>query len=359
MRGFAALYVVVYHLALIPSPNLPIPQWLHLYVSSGGTGVSLFFVLSAFALSYSLDARQGEPNLIRDFYIRRFFRIAPLFYVLLGLSFLRDWLAFDTVHSATDVLINASMLFNLSFAHTSGYVWASWTIGVEVLFYLIFPLVHRHVHTLKDAITLFLALILLSQAWSWLISTYGSSLLGLSADQQRIQLAHSVFRQLPLFMLGVISYRVYKGHLYALGGYQKKAVGRLLLVAFLFVYTALQAGYLKHVLWGGLVWQGVAYCLLTLGLALYPWRGLVNFFTVRLGKMSYSLYLNHPSLIFWLAPVYYWLYSLNELTTFGFIASFAVTLAILSPISWVSYSYIERWGIRQGERIISHQSIAR
>ena len=50
LRGLAALYVFLYHLALIPEPDLGIPYWAKRIVLSGGTGVTLFFVVSAFTL---------------------------------------------------------------------------------------------------------------------------------------------------------------------------------------------------------------------------------------------------------------------------------------------------------------------
>ena len=43
LRGLAALYVLFYHLALLPNPDLEVPYWAKRIVLSGGTGVTLFF----------------------------------------------------------------------------------------------------------------------------------------------------------------------------------------------------------------------------------------------------------------------------------------------------------------------------
>lgn len=138
LRFFAIIYVVISHLVLIPQPNLLIPEWIAPFLINGGdAGVSLFFVLSAFSLSYSMDRRSGESALIRNFYIRRFFRIAPLFYCLMVLYWIRDAVVFNVLHPASEVLINASLLFNLVPSCITGFVWASWTIGVIALLYLI------------------------------------------------------------------------------------------------------------------------------------------------------------------------------------------------------------------------------
>jgi len=83
LRGLAALYIVVYHMALVPHPRLEAPHWAQAVVLSGGTAVTLFFVVSAFSLCPTMNAHAGELHPVRDFFIRRLFRIAPLFYAML------------------------------------------------------------------------------------------------------------------------------------------------------------------------------------------------------------------------------------------------------------------------------------
>jgi peptidoglycan/LPS O-acetylase OafA/YrhL len=83
LRGLAALYIVVYHMALVPHPRLEAPHWAQAVVLSGGTAVTLFFVVSAFSLCHTMNAHAGELHAVRDFFIRRLFRIAPLFYAML------------------------------------------------------------------------------------------------------------------------------------------------------------------------------------------------------------------------------------------------------------------------------------
>ena len=80
LRGVAALYILVYHLALLPQPNLTVPLWASRFVLTGGTGVTLFFLMSPFCLCLSKQKRRQESQLTMNFYLRRFFRIAPLFY---------------------------------------------------------------------------------------------------------------------------------------------------------------------------------------------------------------------------------------------------------------------------------------
>lgn len=114
LRGLAALYILSYHLALLPQPNLTVPFWASRFVLSGGTGVTLFFIISAFCLCLSMQKRKEEPQLTMQFYLRRFFRIAPLFYFWMLLSLIRDKFWYGVTHSWTDVLLNVFLCFILS-----------------------------------------------------------------------------------------------------------------------------------------------------------------------------------------------------------------------------------------------------
>lgn len=352
LRCFAALYVVVYHMVLIPEPDLQLPEWIRLYASHGGTGVSLFFVLSAFALSYSLDARRHEPRVTRRFYLRRLLRIAPLFYVMMFLYYIRDIFLYDRFHSLDTVLINASLFFNLFPDHIRGYVWASWTIGVEILFYLLFPILHHYIRTLTAAATLFLVAVLLAQGWTFFIDHFGVSSGYLTAEQIADVKRHGFLHHLPLFICGILAYRLFFDHLVVMSAERKRQYGLLFLVLFVFLYTALLTGHLNRLLWDGHVWQGICYAILILGLGLTPLRLLVNPLTVRLGKVSYSLYLLHPTLVFALAPVYYWLYDQMPNRTSAFALSFLVTVLLLATMSIYTYRYVERVGIAWGEALI-------
>src|SRR4051812_15175344 len=77
LRGIAVLLVVLVHVGYYTDENLIIAQ-ISRY---GRYGVQLFFLLSAFTLCHSmarLPALTGREY--GAFFIRRFFRIAPLYY---------------------------------------------------------------------------------------------------------------------------------------------------------------------------------------------------------------------------------------------------------------------------------------
>src|SRR5580658_7481349 len=75
LRGYAILMVIAVHTAQ-SFPDLPNP--LAEVLKQGARGVQLFFVTSALTLSMSWVARHESAA---DFYTRRLFRIAPMFWI--------------------------------------------------------------------------------------------------------------------------------------------------------------------------------------------------------------------------------------------------------------------------------------
>src|SRR4051812_26086677 len=73
LRGIAVLFVISVHHGMV-FRQLPLVQSISGF---GQMGVQLFFVASAYTLCLSAS-RRAEPT--KNFYLRRFFRIAPLYY---------------------------------------------------------------------------------------------------------------------------------------------------------------------------------------------------------------------------------------------------------------------------------------
>ena len=84
LRGFMAFWVFYGHVKMASIGKLPI--W-----GSASLAVDGFMLLSGFLMAYHWNIRQSKFDLLKnqmnDFYIRRFFRIAPLYYVLLTVAF--------------------------------------------------------------------------------------------------------------------------------------------------------------------------------------------------------------------------------------------------------------------------------
>ncbi|MFD5463830.1 acyltransferase family protein [Kitasatospora sp. NPDC127059] len=131
LRFWAALLVVLYHLSRKVG-ELPLLSPLAWY---GRSGVTFFFVLSGFVLAWTYD---GAPVRAVTFARRRFARIQPLHLLSTALS-----LGVDAVTGA--VLPLAAAAWSLLLVHpwalstVYGGNPASWSLGAEAWFYLLFP----------------------------------------------------------------------------------------------------------------------------------------------------------------------------------------------------------------------------
>ena len=79
LRGWAVLLVISSH---VSGPLLELPYPARKLANFGWYGVQLFFLASAITLliSWRTDGRAFLPK-VPEFFIRRFFRIAPLYYL--------------------------------------------------------------------------------------------------------------------------------------------------------------------------------------------------------------------------------------------------------------------------------------
>jgi peptidoglycan/LPS O-acetylase OafA/YrhL len=158
LRGMAIFFVLMNHvsmrllLAKIPyTQGLP-AQLVSSLVWSGQYGVQMFFAVSGFLITATSLRRWGSLSgvSVREFYALRFARIAPLLVLLLAvLSVLHAVGLKDFVVSAKTGGLSRALVAVLTF-HVNlleaqrGYLPANWDIlwslSVEEMFYLFFPL---------------------------------------------------------------------------------------------------------------------------------------------------------------------------------------------------------------------------
>ncbi|MGH7668845.1 MAG: acyltransferase family protein [Gemmatimonadaceae bacterium] len=145
-RGLAVLVVVLHNSSFLWNYQHTVPDLLvsNLF-ATGWVGVTLFFVLSGFLITGILLDTRSSPRYFRDFYLRRTFRIFPLYYVALFIAFV---IVAPTLGNAAWV---ASVHRNQAWYW--GYIpnWLPpgrgivgldhfWSLGVEEQFYLVWPL---------------------------------------------------------------------------------------------------------------------------------------------------------------------------------------------------------------------------
>ena len=144
----------------------------------GSAGVTLFFVLSGFLITTLLLREESKAGRVSfsAFYIRRLFRIYPMFFLVLGLycvliyglglqperraAFTENlpyFLLFFPEHSIFFNSTSVEVPFNMA-----------WSIGIEEKFYLVWPLLgfgllaHRRVRRLSVLVTIAVALAVVS-----------------------------------------------------------------------------------------------------------------------------------------------------------------------------------------------------
>jgi peptidoglycan/LPS O-acetylase OafA/YrhL len=339
LRGLAALWVILYHLILLHDPVLDVPRWAS-YAQVGGMGVTLFFLVSAFSLCYTWPRHQATGRPLTSFFVHRFFRIAPLFFALLLVSILRDRFFFGVTHGGGEVLLHLTFLYNLVPGRQESIVWAGWTIGVEMLFYILFPLIYRLADRLWKAIAAFVLLVLASEA----VQASLPALLGPRASDYY----HWTFvRHLPIFALGIVCYHAFELSTGIPAG-KRRIRGSALLAAAAIAFVALQR-VRPDILIDRYFQSGIVFALLLFGLALEPTPLLINPLTRHAGKTSYSIYLTHPLLIVALQPVTTAIYASRAPLSAKFAAAALVLAAVVLPIAAVSYRFVEKPGIRLGK----------
>ncbi len=158
LRGLAALWVLIGHAHILTGFRVPI-------IGDPDLGVDLFVMLSGFLMVFHYQLRRKKepweaPSTWSAFWIRRFFRIAPLYYVMLFAALALGPIIYDA-RSAIDAfnavppqpasryiddsvknyLLHLSFLFGLS--PTYGYRTAlpDWSIGLEMQFYAALPFI--------------------------------------------------------------------------------------------------------------------------------------------------------------------------------------------------------------------------
>lgn len=147
LRAFAILLVLVWHYLLGQSSQDTLPDHVWLSLSWSWSGVDMFFVLSGFLIGRILLFYKDSPNYFKTFYARRFFRIFPPYYILLGVFILFHavgWASQFPVLTNGNIPNYAYIFYIQNFFMSNGYGanWLSvtWSLAVEEQFYLIFPL---------------------------------------------------------------------------------------------------------------------------------------------------------------------------------------------------------------------------
>jgi peptidoglycan/LPS O-acetylase OafA/YrhL len=128
-------------------------------VVHGKYGVTVFFVASAYMICLSASrAFNGDGYNWKAFYVRRFFRIAPMYFLVLAYVIIMTGGAKWT--TTTSIISHFTFLNVLYPRYANDMLSVEWSIAVEMAFYAIFPILVMAVRKNVAAVAVFTALLL-------------------------------------------------------------------------------------------------------------------------------------------------------------------------------------------------------
>lgn len=350
IRFVAALLVIVDHTELFKSylgyPTL----WANSYSAYlGAFGVSIFFVLSGFLITYLLlEEQKIAPIQIKHFYLRRVLRIWPLYYLILVLGFFvvpqLDF--FQVPNYATDMgeslerlLLFTGLAANVAFVYLPTVPFANilWSVAVEEQFYLFWP----HVVKFKQKLLWIMLFLLVG----YLALKFYSG-----AVDRKFELLVIRTRFSAMIIGGIGAYLVFY-HRSAIGFLYRAVVQLGLLGVFGLMLT-------NKVSYGPFSWMqdeliSLVVCGLILNIATNP-KSLVsleNKVFHYFGKLSYGLYVYH---LFAVVLILKGLPEVLDLQALPNWIAYPLTLGMIliltTGISHLSYRYFERYFLRKKVR---------
>ncbi|MGQ9427665.1 acyltransferase family protein [Gilvimarinus sp. F26214L] len=151
LRGMAVIAVILFHSSIL-GPNQAessISKLLLVLLDLGWAGVDLFFVLSGFLITRIVLAARTRKGWLKSFFIKRVFRILPMYFLFVTLLLLLSYTIFK--HRADFVFIreqqayfwfmlqNFLPLMNMNWPPSLFHSGHLWTLAVEWQFYMIWP----------------------------------------------------------------------------------------------------------------------------------------------------------------------------------------------------------------------------
>jgi len=322
------------------------------------SGVDLFFVLSGFLIGGILLDSRSSARYYKAFFIRRAYRILPLYFVVVGLSLLPHLLAeFSSARAAHTTPLPfpwwAYATFTQNFWMAALGIFGpsgigiTWTLAIEAQFYLTIPLAIRKIR--PHSLLMILLVIIACAPWLRVL---------LQSSMAYPALASYVltFTRADALSLGVLAALLVRNPIsWTWLQSHRRALGSITMILFLGIaYMTWQSyGALSFPMttWG-YSWLALFYTSVLL-VAVTSTEGLItrilnNNLLIKLGTLAYCSYLVHVAFMnairhplraqFPQYPVGVWL--------MGGILGAALTLVV----AWLSYTYFEKPLLSRGHR---------
>lgn len=351
MRGIAILLVILVHTSQYVQDVkflLPIAQY-------GQMGVQLFFIASAFTLCYTFEFRRKDKEPLKNFYLRRFFRIAPGYYFgILLYFFITDFITYgwDSNKEPINILLNILFLNGLFPDANNTVVPGGWSIGTEMVFYLIFPFLYYAIMRIQYKYQYtYLLLPIFSLVFSFVIQYVIFNLI----DSPHLFGNNSFFyfnilNQLPVFCIGISLFIAFRNDKLMLINKQTCIV-LFLIFTFISTYLMLHSVDFEFTYVFFPFFSGISFVFVFI--ILHYHVNSKNLILIKAGELSYSGYLVHFVFAFYLTE------KISNKLSFVqadlrliFVFLLIVTLTFFS--AKVIYICIEKPGVNLGKKVINY-----
>ncbi|QOZ47319.1 acyltransferase [Bradyrhizobium sp. CCBAU 53340] len=342
LRGLAILGVMAIHVSQSFPSNIHAVDYAFL---CGWTGVNVFYFVSAMTMCLMWTQR-SEANPTRKFYIRRFLRIAPLFWLAIPVYLFIN--GTGPSYNAPDGIGPHQIILTATFLHgfwpdsINSVVPGDWSIAAEMMFYLVFPFViiafgsRRHLY-LALAIVLHLVNVCLFKplAFALFSAYYGPGHEAFVWNALHI----SFLNQLPIFLVGCALFFALRD-----GFARSDAAFLAAFIALSFVADRATGSHEFNYLAINLVLGACVFWCIRLALRLQPIEAL--------GRNSYSMYLSHFAVIYGLHHVWPLADGLASL-----LLAYVVTAALSYLVARATWHLVERRAQDLAHRLTSPGSI--
>lgn len=334
LRALSALAVVLSHLRINMPRFFPaLPGDIAATDPSGlpvaGFGVSVFFVLSGFLITYLLQAERAQQTIsIRKFYLRRILRIWPLYYAYLLVAVLVI-LAMGTIPDLQALLYYCFFAANIPFLLGIGLtnLHHYWSLGVEEQFYLFWPWVNRYARQLLPVTGLLIVLLIGAKTILHLFypGSFAEAFLHVSR-----------FHCMLIGAFGALLYRSEHGVFlrWADNPYTQAACW------FVFLLAGLNRFHIASFLDNELISVVALFVIIgQIGIKnriVNLERPVFDF----LGKISFGIYVIHPLVIFGLIEL---LPPLNLQASFRYLFIYILVIGLTIGLAYLSYDNFERY----------------
>ncbi|MBX7126416.1 MAG: acyltransferase [Cyclobacteriaceae bacterium] len=351
LRALAALAVVVSHTTLALGEFNLDPYLFGASqdgkpagISLAGFGVSIFFALSGFLITYLLqEERQRQPISIPKFYWRRILRIWPLYYAYLLVALL--------VMAVNDMPVDSqALVLYIFYAANVPFILGApidflahyWSLGVEEQFYLVWPWVNRR---WQKPATIILVLIVLLIGCKLLLHV----LIPGSLWEQIIHVTR--FHCMLIGALGALWYRAGNRWLMAVADNKLTQAVCWLVIGL----AAINRFHIASVIDNEII----AFVALLLILGQIGVRNrVINLerpLFDALGRISYGIYVIHPLAIFLLGK------GLRDVAldaTLKYPLVYALVLSATIGTAWFSYHYFESYflGLKRRYEVVPSEA---